>query len=209
VRLFAFADAADKLLRRLRGYGRGSYRNSLIFGSGVGIEHRSGGALLLSHSMASRMYGVGRHNVGEGFGEFAEYAIREQVGRRNLTAEGLLDAVKIGDRIKPAGRPGKLAPIGANLGGKSSGDTALTLGISPRTVERVRKVSQDRKRSGAGNLIPTATGGAGRPAPPVRAGCPIACRGMTRASYRRLPPLLWCACCPRSVRWLRCAALWP
>jgi len=70
-----------------------------------------------------------------------EYAIKCQRNRRNLCDQEILQCISELDKRKMTGRPSKekLAPCGANFG-KSSNDTAQTLGISSRKVERARAV---------------------------------------------------------------------
>ena len=70
-----------------------------------------------------------------------EYAIKCQRNRRNLSDQEILQCISELDKRKMTRRPSKekLAPCGANFG-KSSNDTAQTLGISSRKVERARAV---------------------------------------------------------------------
>lgn len=69
--------------------------------------------------------------------EAIRYAIHNQSDRRNLTDAEIMRCVQLLDKRKQAGRPDKLAPPGANLS-KSSSDTAETIGISQRKVEKTR-----------------------------------------------------------------------
>jgi protein gp37 len=72
-----------------------------------------------------------------------EYAIRRQRDRRNLTGKELsgfaVRAFEALDRVKPQGYRSDLAPDGATSG-KSAADTAETIGLSTRQVERMRAV---------------------------------------------------------------------
>lgn len=67
--------------------------------------------------------------------------IKCQRNRRNLTAAEIIACIAEVDKLKSAGRPAdnKLAPCGANYG-KSAAETAETVGVSTRTVERARAV---------------------------------------------------------------------
>ena len=70
------------------------------------------------------------------------YAITNQRNRRNLTGDEILACIAAVDKLKQRGRPGELAPRGANSG-KSAEETAEVVGVSVRTVERVRTVLAD------------------------------------------------------------------
>ncbi len=67
------------------------------------------------------------------------YAIARQRKRRNITNADIMRWVALVDQRRQAGRPEKLAPSGANSG-KSAKETAKIVGVSQRTVERVRTV---------------------------------------------------------------------
>ncbi len=75
------------------------------------------------------------------------YALHSQRDRRNITNEGLIKAIEAIDqeyrqeaeRREKAGKT--LAPKDAR--GKSAEETAKALGVSPRTVERVRAIEHE------------------------------------------------------------------
>jgi hypothetical protein len=75
------------------------------------------------------------------------YCIRRQRDRRNLTAKELgafvARAVETLDRVKPEGRPSKTASVEAAVeavSGRSSEQTAASIGVSRAQVERTRAV---------------------------------------------------------------------
>ena len=77
--------------------------------------------------------------------EASEYALVNcQVNRRNLTDNEILKCIQEIDRRRTMSEAGSMkgkkpAPSGAGLG-KSSQETAMALGVSPRKVERARTV---------------------------------------------------------------------
>lgn len=71
------------------------------------------------------------------------YAIHNQKNRRNIDRDRLRQCVEVLDRRKPEGRPEKTTPNGVVSPGRSSGTTARLLGVSPRTVERIRTINDD------------------------------------------------------------------
>lgn len=84
--------------------------------------------------------------------EALEYAIKQQLNRRNLDDAGKLLLIEKIDYIKKTGRP---AADEARAKGKSAEDIAEALGVSARTVERARAVLKnaddetlDKVRSG-------------------------------------------------------------
>lgn len=72
-----------------------------------------------------------------------DYAVKRQRERRNLTSAEILNAVKVRDKLKPAGRKPESASEDANSNGKSAAETAAVLGVSQATVERARTVLAD------------------------------------------------------------------
>ena len=66
--------------------------------------------------------------------------IHSQKSRRNLSKEALLRLVELFDKRKPEGRPPKTTPPDVVSQGPTSNNTAKSLGVSPRTVERVRTI---------------------------------------------------------------------
>lgn len=75
-------------------------------------------------------------------GDALDYAVSQQVERRNLTPGDMLRYITAADKLVERGRK-KLAPIGANSKGKSSAKLAEVLHVSPRQAERLRKIAKE------------------------------------------------------------------
>lgn len=83
--------------------------------------------------------------------EALDYAVSQQVNRRNLSSGEMLRYIAAADKLRQPGRPKKLAPNGANFPdaapatgkGKSAEQIAKVLNISTRKAERLRKIAKD------------------------------------------------------------------
>ncbi|MDD4817442.1 MAG: ParB N-terminal domain-containing protein [Victivallaceae bacterium] len=95
-----------------------------------------------------------------------DYAVGQQVGRRNITPGDMLRYIEAADHLLQRGRPKKddtvnaeekIAPIGANFRGKSAAKLAEILKTTQRQAERLRKISksgsEETKRALADNEI--------------------------------------------------------
>ena len=107
--------------------------------------------VLDGHTRLQAALAAGLENVPVSLKEFddpvdaLDYAVSQQIERRNLSPADMLRYVTEADKLFKAGRK-KLAPDGANSElpkGKSAAKLAEVMHISPRKVERLRKIAKD------------------------------------------------------------------
>ena len=107
--------------------------------------------VLDGHTRLQAALAAGLENVPVTLREFddpvdaLDYAVSQQIERRNLSPADMLRYVTEADRLFKAGRK-KLAPDGANSEpprGKSAVKLAEVMHVSPRKVERLRKIAKD------------------------------------------------------------------
>lgn len=107
--------------------------------------------VLDGHTRLQAALAAGLENVPVTLREFddpvdaLDYAVSQQIERRNLSPADMLRYVTEADKLFKAGRK-KLAPDGANSEppkGKSAAKLAEVMHISPRKVERLRKIAKD------------------------------------------------------------------
>ena len=107
--------------------------------------------VLDGHTRLQAALAAGLENVPVTLREFddpvdaLDYAVSQQIERRNLSPADMLRYVTEADKLFKAGRK-KLAPSGANSEqprGKSAVKLAEVMHVSPRKVERLRKIAKD------------------------------------------------------------------
>jgi ParB-like chromosome segregation protein Spo0J len=107
--------------------------------------------VLDGHTRLQAALAAGLENVPVTLREFddpvdaLDYAVSQQIERRNLSPADMLRYVTEADKLFKAGRK-KLAPDGANSEppkGKSAAKLAEVMHVSPRKVERLRKIAKD------------------------------------------------------------------
>jgi len=107
--------------------------------------------VLDGHTRLQAALSIGLENIPVALREFddpvdaLDYAVSQQIERRNLAPADMLRYVTEADKLFKAGRK-KLAPSGANFEspkGKSAAKMADVMNVSTRKVERLRKIAKD------------------------------------------------------------------
>lgn len=107
--------------------------------------------VLDGHTRLQAALAIGLSNIPVAYRKFEnpvdalDYAVSQQIERRNLTQADMLRYVTEADKLFKAGRK-KLAPDGTNLEtpkGKSAAKMADIMNVSTRKVERLRKIAKD------------------------------------------------------------------